>query len=41
MSLSSEDKCPRFLPDQIAAIEEAFSHFDVNNDGLISLPEFR
>ena len=40
MAASSDEKV-HFKPEQIAAIEEAFSYFDVNNDGLISLPEFR
>ncbi len=40
MSLTS-DKKVHFTPEQMDAIQEAFSHFDVNNDGLISLPEFK
>ncbi len=40
MSVSADEKV-HFQPEQIAAIEEAFSSFDANNDGLISLPEFR
>ena len=40
MSVTSDEKV-HFNLEQVAAIEEAFAHFDVNNDGLISLPEFR
>jgi len=40
MSLSADEKV-HFKLEQIAAIEEAFSLFDVNNDGLISAVEFR
>ena len=30
-----------FTSDQLASIQEAFNHFDINGDGLISIDEFK
>ena len=30
-----------FSSEQLATIQEAFNHFDVNGDGLISIDEFK
>ncbi len=40
MSVSPDEKV-HFRLEQIAAIEEAFAYFDVNNDGFISAAEFK
>ena len=40
MAISPDEKV-HFQLDQIAAIEEAFYCFDVNNDGFISVKEFK
>ena len=40
MSFGRDEKV-HFQSDQVAAIEEAFSCFDFNNDGLISQAEFK
>ena len=30
-----------FSSEQLATIQEAFNHFDINGDGLISIDEFK